>query len=223
MPELQHIIALTKLHISQEYDAKNWVTTDSETYEYYKTFASKKRTTPIIKPPVSPIPVAPRPKPIAPKPSPQKKLPPKSTPIERETLPSAPKTEFADFKKIISMHFPNEKILNFVPDDTLAKEIASKWKKQAIPPEVVILNTTTSPQEKLFLENVARAIEIHFFPAAVLSPEEFKPNDALKLVIGNETQPSFPSLKIEPVANYLKNPQQKAKLWQDLKSTLQSS
>jgi len=227
MSELQHIIALTKLHISQEYDPKSWIATDTETYEYYKDFASKGKRAPVSKPQIAQTQTTPRPVAVKPKPAPQKKQPSepksKSIPIERETLPSAPKTEFADLKKIISEHFPNQKILDFVPDDTRAKEIAAKWKKQAIAPEVIILHSTATSQERLFLENVARAIEIRFCPAVVMTPEEFSPNEKVKLVIGSKTEHAGATLEIGPVDSYLKNPQQKAKLWQDLKNTLQSS
>lgn len=236
MSELQNVIALTKLHISQHYKEDAWVFTDPETLEDYKAFAQKNRggQPQRAKPPIKPtaaIKKTTRPKPAPVKPA-SKKTTASEKPIvqpakiERELPKQAAEVEFSDFRKILEANFPTQKIIDQLPDDTKAKEVARRWEKAKIPPEIVILDSGLNPSEKLFLDNVARALEARFYPAAVLAPDQLDKTLKLRLLVGTAdklTGIEQPTVVMQPVDHYLQQPQEKAKLWQELKSTLQSS
>lgn len=235
MSELQNVIALTKLHISQHYKEDAWVFTDPETLEDYKAFAHKNRGNQSQKP--TPIkPVATIKKTIRPKPAPVKTVSKKPvvsepssvkpTKIERELPKQAIEVEFSDFRKILETNFPSQKIIDQLPDDTKAKETASRWEKATVPPEIVILDSGLSPSGRLFLENIARALEARFYPTAVLTPDQWDQTLKVRLVVGTAekvTDIDHPTVVMQPVDHYLQQPQEKAKLWLDLKNTLQSS
>lgn len=236
MSELQNVIALTKLHISQHYKDTEWVFTDPETLDFYKSFAQKNRSSPSSQPkplnkPTLVAKTMPKPKPAPMKAPPKKPAiaeSPQAQPakIERELPKPAAEVEFSDFKKILHEYFPKQTILDKIPGDAKAKEIAHRWEKAKVPPEIVILDTGFSPSEKLFLENVARALEARFYPAAVLKPEEWDKSSQLRLVVGTEESLKgieHPRVVMRSVDHYLEQPQEKAALWLDLKSTLQSS
>lgn len=235
MSELNNLVALTKLHISQHYDEKAWVFTDPETFSYYRSFAQAskepQRQQKLDKPqPVQPRKPLPAPKPAAPKPvakksaSPTLVKPPES--IERVAPKPADEVDFSDLFKIMKTHFPGQKVLEGQPDDKRAKEIAHKWKHPTVPPEIWILDSSRTPVEKLLLENIARAIECYFYPAAVLAAPEIDNEQTPRLVLGTKDllkEVKTPSIEMEPISSYLESPQEKGRLWKELKSTLQSS
>ena len=236
MSEIQNVIALTKLHIKQHYKESEWLYTDLESLDYYKSFVQKHRGSANSKPkaPIAPPPIikkAPRPKPAPIKEVQKKSMEPENKPanpknIERQMPKPVAQVEFSDFRKILNEYYPSQKILENQPDDTKAKEIAHRFEKANIPPEIIIIDTGYSPSEKLFLENVARALEARFSRAAVLATDEWDKNLSLRLVVGTQDAVngiSQPKVVMKPVDHYLQNPKEKAKLWQDLKSTLQSS
>lgn len=127
------LLAMTEIHIFQEYSPKDWLLTDRGTYEYFKEFASKNRPAPSVKsaPKAPPPLVAPKPAVVQrPPPPPCKPIPPKkvipeaakpeqkneplesSTPIELHP-PSSPKAaEFADIHKILTTKVPSQKIVD---------------------------------------------------------------------------------------------------------------
>ena len=236
MSELNNLIALTKLHISQNYEEKAWVLTDPDTYTYYRAFAQKGLKAQPQQSALKTQAAHPRKTPPAPRPAPQrpsvKKTPPPPTSserpksIERVSPKPADDVDFSDLIKILHTHFPGQKILDSQPDDTRAQEIAQKWKHPAIPPEVWILDSSRAPAEKLFLENIARAIETYFYPAAVLSLSEVNKEIIPRLILGTKellNNVQSPSIQMESIPFYLESPHEKGRLWKHLKSTLQSS
>lgn len=236
MSELKNLIALTKLHINQNYAEKDWVYTDKETLVYYKSFAQSNRGAQ-AKPPVNlhrpapPKKTAPLLKRAPPKPVAQKSKPPSvqqapTVAIERESPKPVDDLDFSDFIELFSAHFPKHKILDGQPDDTRAKEISQKWKHPATPPEVLILDSSGSPSERLFLDNIARAVEARYYPTAVVPSADLSSCENPRLVIGTQAllgKVEAPHVVMEPVPHYLENPREKAKLWKMLKDTLQSS
>lgn len=230
MSEFNHLIALTKLHISQHYGEKSWIYTDPDTLANYREFAQRSKK------------AAPKQLPEKPRPLPRIAEPVRKQPIIKKTEPPAlelpkeveqritPKpvneVDFSDLIKIVKTHFPAQKILDSQPDDARAKETAQKWKHPAIPPEVWILDSSRAPEERLFLENIAQAIDLYFYPAAVLPISKMDEEPAPRLILGTKDLLNgikAPSIAMESISFYLETPKEKSRLWKDLKNTLQSS
>jgi hypothetical protein len=241
MSELQHVIALTRLHISQHYANDERFCTDPDSYQFFADYAKKSqsaaRPSPSSSPPPSPqTKPIPRPKPTPPK-SPVKTemetnkgkteaAAIRTNAIKREPQ-SAPQTMvFEDFRKILQECFPAIKILDSQPDDAGAKELSQAWQKQNTPPEIVIIDSSSTPLERRFLDNIARALDAFFYPTAVLTPQELTADLTVRLAVGVQDSLNnhpYPFLAMKSIEHYLQQPVLKAELWQELKNTLQSS
>ncbi|NGX41942.1 MAG: hypothetical protein K940chlam7_00216 [Chlamydiae bacterium] len=242
------LLAMTEIHLLQEYSRKDWLLTDRETYEYFKEFSSKNRPAPSAQkaPKAPPPPVIPKSPAIQkPPPPPRKPIPPKkptpeapkpeqkkepltsSTPIELHP-PSSPKAaEFADIHKILTTKVPSQKIIDSIPDDTHAKSVLNQWQKKDQNLEVIILCSDKETSHLTFLANLAKAIEVHFCSASVISTKDQKLEQLLntpelKLVICTEKNVTSlgdskaPILRLQDLEEYLKDPQLKAGLWKEL-------
>lgn len=135
-----------------------------------------------------PIQIKPQPPPTPPQPKQQVEAPPQqkpSTPVQNTTQPSAapkqvePKVQensstrfklklepvdevnevdLASVKREIEKLFPHIQILTDTPDDAQAKKVGQQWKQSTTVPEVVILAFYETPDQQVFLQNVAAAI-----------------------------------------------------------------
>jgi hypothetical protein len=100
------------------------------------------------------------------------------------------------FFPIIHAHFPNLSLREEILNDNLAKKMKDNWKaNQQISP-VVILSFRENAKEQLFLQNLAKAISLHFFEARVYPASTFEKekkweqllNDSkLKLIIASDS------------------------------------
>lgn len=178
-----------------------------------------------IKPPESmPKPLTPKPQSIVqpvlkpfepPKPSPQPQPAQKQQPVANLSAAAAPKepqdksrkislepqaiqaaqSDFTEFRKILPSLFPDWKLSDNIPDDTLAIKNKNIWlSKREITP-VIILSFHDNPQHQTFLANIAKAITLRLAPARVISAPELEKNNQwddilkspqLKLVISSD-------------------------------------
>lgn len=101
-----------------------------------------------------------------------KEPPPKPapTPISREPLPIL-EDSFSDLRKIWAKINPNSPLLDALPDDELAKKIASRWKTKNAAAEISILSYHEPPAQKALLEQIAKAINILLKPAQIVLAE----------------------------------------------------
>lgn len=132
-----------------------------------KSAATPKKPSP---PPIAPIKTPPPPKttplsiPKPPKPllqpSPQKKAPPPS--------------DFSLLREILVAHVPEMKILDSIPDDSIAHKISQRWKAKTLSAPISILSYQEPSEQKEFLQNIAKAISVSFFETQLIQVEEIE-------------------------------------------------
>lgn len=150
-----------------------------------------------------------------------------------------PKIDFGtleDVKKIVQKTSVNTKILAETPDDSIAKKIANKWKFNLKAEAVSFLIFQENKQEQIFIQNVAKAVEL-LLPTAIINAkmidgegewEAFLKSPKLKLLVADknsiETNLFLKDMLFFPLAAsiYLKNPLSKRELWQELLKTIAS-
>jgi hypothetical protein len=122
-----------------------------------------------------------------------------SKPIQKESFSLHPKAlthkdPLSDIKSSFSKLSGEILSKKPIPSDEKAKRIKSSWKEGLMPSDVVIFST--GGEHLSFFQNVARAIETHFFPCKVISPLEiekkgdldhFLASEDLKLIILSDT------------------------------------
>ncbi|MDE3045317.1 MAG: hypothetical protein KGJ02_01540 [Verrucomicrobiota bacterium] len=133
--------------------------------------------------PLPPFVSPPPPKPViaaAPPPLPPKKeAPPPSVPVIEEKKQSlAPQTVeipipalSKDWRDILKKVAPTLAIFPDIPSDTLAKKINSQWKTKNQTAPITILCDQEPPEQKALLKNIAKALDIQFGLARLVSAE----------------------------------------------------
>jgi hypothetical protein len=125
-----------------------------------------------------PIPVSIQP---TPPPQPQAVEPPKTQPIIAEPTPKLPQLQVlplpepkptnASLRSLFQKLAPNIAILQEIPNDAIAKKIATRWKtKNQITP-ISILSFHEPPKQKALLIEISKAIDIYFGPAKLIEAE----------------------------------------------------
>jgi hypothetical protein len=99
---------------------------------------------------------------------------------------------FGKWKTLLSKVAPEVHILSDVPNDAIAKKIATRWKTKNLSAPITLLCYQEIPEQKALLEQIAIALDVHFAPAKLVSAETIEKEqqwetflsvDALKLVI----------------------------------------
>jgi hypothetical protein len=76
-----------------------------------------------------------------------------------------------DVRKIVQRAAPELPILNEIPSDASAKKQASRWKTKNLSAPISILSLSEPPQQRALLEQIAKAIEVHFGAVRIVSAE----------------------------------------------------
>ncbi|MFQ5728817.1 MAG: hypothetical protein ACE5GN_00460 [Waddliaceae bacterium] len=237
--DLKDLAALTELHLLQEYSRHDRIMTSRESYEYFKQYALRKRASP--QPPPQPIALKPpQKKPSPPKPLPQKETTKKPEPSKEPSKPSLsfeltppgspPTTDFSDIRQVLSKKFPSQKILDDLPDDTAAKQIRRQWADNKKNPEIILLYSNEPAQQRSFLSNLAKAIDVCVGSSSVVSAndpnlENLLKSPKLRLILCSGAHLNAidsgktATLALSDLNDYLKNPQLKAELWKKLKKS----
>ncbi len=147
---------------------------------------------------------------------------------------------FSDQKAFFSTHFPQLNILEEVPPDTRAHQQAAGLNGLLQKEGCFLLQGFETPEESLFLQNLATAIQQRLSPCYVIPLSAFQSNEhwqtldahpQLRCLITCESNSkflqdklqnfsTFPKLLFKNVSQYLKNPQLKAELWKALINSL---
>lgn len=153
-----------------------------------------------------------------------------------EPLPKAPSDPFTDLFKWAKEKVPQLKLVETIPSDEKA---CRKKNSETCPPHVkaLVFFCEEAPDAFAFLQNMTAAIAVHFGPAALLDVKAVEKSQgwnallqhhSLRLLILQEEAKNFEGLKqalnekavpilwLAPVANYLKNPSLKVKVWEAL-------
>lgn len=132
----------------------------------------------------------PTPKPIA-----KVEMPPSKSimPVQTQTLPSRGVGGIdKGMLSLVKKTMPNLAILEEIPSDLAAKRIANRWqtKNQCAP--ISVLLGAELPEYKIFLQDLAIALDLHFGPAKIVEAEKieqerqwasFLSTEELKLII----------------------------------------
>lgn len=179
--------------IDRIYEEGSFVLASPEDADYFRSACKKRAPLP---PPPSPKPekiVFPPEKPLfeAPKgesnplPAKQKEPPPSvkpqnKTPAEKRIDPpeAIASYSFSEMKKLFSKAMPTLQILDQIPPDDLARKLSEKWKTKNQSARISILSYQEPPEQRLFLEKIALALDVYFGPAKIIDAASIEKKDA---------------------------------------------
>lgn len=135
---------------------------------------------PIPSPKPEPRPPNPLPPPTQPEPSPTEPQPPiiqdkvnktnfHSKELNLETLAVPQAREQREFWKIFPTLFPELRLCESIPSDSVAQKLKNAWLNDQVIPPVIILSFHQEEKQLNFLKNLAQAISLRLAPARVLS------------------------------------------------------
>ena len=159
-----------------------------EDAEYFRKSFRKKEApvlTTQIEVPVATLPPAPAPVP--------KVVTPLIKPPEPKHEPLVkPVVNFSSVRNILSVVAPELAILDEIPKDEIAQKLSVRWKTKNQTAPISILLYQEPPEQRAFLEQIARALDIYFGPAKIVQAEQIEKEkqwdaflsvDGLKMVI----------------------------------------
>jgi hypothetical protein len=132
-----------------------------------------KAAPPLPLPPAPPIKSVPPPMPKIEMSPPPAKLPEPSQPQEQEPIlepkpREAGKQPISQMRSILMKVAPELAILDSIPDDQAAKQIANRWKTKNQSAPISILSSGELPQHKALLDEIAIALDVQFGPARLI-------------------------------------------------------
>lgn len=172
----QELVALTKRYLTEEYPAQSFIWADKESYDYFRNLpdaapAAQAAPIPLV---VKQVPVsAPVIKAPPPVPAPEQKVEPKvkevPVPPKRQAAATEEKTvyDFSAVRAALQETASHLKIIEAIPDDTLAKRAAHAW-KETLPEVIIIADHATQPQCDL-LKKICEAIVTLGYSSDLLS------------------------------------------------------
>lgn len=166
----QELIALTRRHLTEEYPKESWLWTDSETYEFFRNLTPAK---PVAAPPpqrpraaqAPPPPKKEEPPPRKEEPKPKAQVQPPKRKEQEAQLPDKP-ADFTEVRTALREVAPHLKIIEEIPDDTLAKRAAEGWKETL--PEVVLIAIEANEAQRELLNKIASAVRSLDYSAGCL-------------------------------------------------------
>lgn len=126
------------------------------------------------------------------KPAPVKAAATPATPIFTLENPSPVQlVDYADLRKILVEKLPHIPLLDHVPDDMEARNLANLWAQKRKSPQILLLSFDKTAKHQAFLDNIAKALEVHGFTAHV--------TNAMKLEYNNEWEEVLKSKELKLV------------------------
>ncbi len=152
-----------------------------------------------------------KPNPPAPaQPTPQKRSPP--PPVQQDAVIEQPKkaqevpstlNELSPIKKTLLRVAPHIKLTDEVPDDAVAKRVATAWKEKVEGAEVILLACTTDTETLEFLKTLGKAVDQNLGKAKILPAERlekenrwdlFLQKNEFRLIIASDGMQKLPEL-----------------------------
>ncbi len=90
---------------------------------------------------------------------------------------------FSSIEKTLRKISPGIQLVASLPDDTEARRIAENWKHSSLQAEILLLDFSRHPQEKAFLQHLARAMTISFRETQVLDTATTEANRAWEAIL----------------------------------------
>jgi hypothetical protein len=98
-------------------------------------------------------------------------LTPKAPPPEPTFVPTPKPPQPTILGTIFHSIAPDFPILKEPPSDAMAKKISSRWKTHNQIAPITLLHFQEIPEQKVFLENLIKALDVYFGPARLVSAE----------------------------------------------------
>ncbi len=163
-----------------------------ENADYFrKNFRRVEPTIPQEKPSFkAPTPEPEKREPVSP-PPPVVKIEKSAEPPPKPILPK-PVVNFSAVRNVLSVVAPELAILNEIPNDALAKKLSERWKTKNQTAPLSVLVYQENAEQRAFLEEIAKALDVYFGPAKIVHAEEIEKEkqwetflsvEGLKLVI----------------------------------------
>lgn len=113
---------------------------------------------------------------------------------EIATLPAEPKSEIllhqkdtgsrkSQFRSILQKIAPELAILDSIPDDAAAKQIATRWKTKNQSAPISILSSGELPEHKALLAEIAAALDVYFGPARFIEADAIEKEKQWKMFL----------------------------------------
>jgi hypothetical protein len=193
LDQYRNLLSDVKSLLLHDFPKEHWLNVNADTYSYFKGLAlQSKPATPAPTPQRPPVPVQPvQNKPPAPPPPPPPSQPiaqvkpetpppppPKpqvdKSPLTLEPLSAPTSIDFSETRKFFAEKFPQLELVDTIPPDHKAKEIANYWKLASASPEVIILSFNESAPEKSILQNMAAALTKSIAPTRVIEANKIE-------------------------------------------------
>ncbi len=90
------------------------------------------------------------------------------------TVPKAASADFLFLRGIVKAAIPELKIIDEIPSDAVAKKISERWKTKNKSAPISVIVFQEPPEQRAFLEQIARALDVFFGTAKIVSAEEIE-------------------------------------------------
>jgi hypothetical protein len=175
--DLHQLISDTLVFLKDPLQSKQTLFSSAEEVEFFRVKTARQIPAPVevvnvpIRAPIGREPIR---EPIAKKPV--------LAPVVAEEKPSPPpvKTErtattpFAQIKTSLQRIAPHLCLIDEVPDDTVAKKVASSWKEKIPDVDVVLLACHMDSETLEFLKNLGKAIDTHLAKAKIIPADKLE-------------------------------------------------
>jgi hypothetical protein len=162
---------------------------------------------PLPSPKPEPQPPHPLPPPTQPEPSPPEPQPPiiqdkqnkanfHSKALILETLAVPPTRDQREFWKLFPTLFPELRLSESIPSDSVAQKLKNAWLNDQVIPPVIILSFHQEEKQLNFLKNLAQAISLRLAPARVLSASKWEKENSWEHIL------NFPHLRLVIASDY---------------------
>jgi hypothetical protein len=115
-----------------------------------------------------------------------------NSPASRTNSLQLPIVNLGKWKALLGKIAPELHVISDVPNDAIAKKIATRWKTKNLSAPITLLSYQEIPEQKAFLEQITIALDVHFGPSKMIASETIEKEqqwdaflsvDELKLVI----------------------------------------
>ncbi|HLB52146.1 MAG TPA: hypothetical protein VJK48_00345 [Chlamydiales bacterium] len=113
----------------------------------------------------------------------EKIVSPPPPPIEKKE-PAV--NRFSSLKEVIAKAIPSLAIFEQIPNDALAKKIATRWKAKNQAAPISLLFFEEPPPYKMFLEELATALEVYFGACSLIQAESIEREKQWDSFLGRE-------------------------------------
>ncbi len=106
--------------------------------------------------------------------------------LEPEPEKPRPAAVLSSIRTLLAKIAPELAILDEIPNDSIARKIANRWKTKNQSAPISILSGGELPQHKVFLEEIAAALDVYFGSAKIVQAEPIEKENQWESFLGVE-------------------------------------